>query len=153
LFAIRIPFLNQAIQGDDDIYLKEAAHALVQPLQPANTKYVFRGEEVDLRGHSHPPGNAWPLAVLIVLFGGVKEVPFHIASIGFSLIAVRSVWSFAPRFSPQPLWATLLFMAVPAFVVNGGSLEADLPFLAFWMAACALFFSSRLALAAAAMAA
>jgi hypothetical protein len=32
-----------------------------------------------------------------------------------------------------------LFIAVPAFVVNGNSLETDLPFLAFWMAAVALF--------------
>jgi hypothetical protein len=51
------------------------------------------------------------------------------------------------------VWATLLFIAVPAFVVNGGSLEADLPFLAFWMASIALFLSGRLLLAACAMAA
>jgi hypothetical protein len=51
------------------------------------------------------------------------------------------------------LWATLLFIAVPPFVVNGGSLEADLPFLAFWMASIALFLSGRLRLAALAMAA
>src|SRR2546430_1373532 len=91
VLAIRIPFLNQAIQGDDDIYLKEAAHALIEPLNPAHTKYVFVGDEVDLRGHSHPPGNAWPLAGLILLFGGVKEVPFHAAYIVFSLIAVAAM--------------------------------------------------------------
>jgi hypothetical protein len=49
------------------------------------------------------------------------------------------MWSLARRFSPHPLWAALLFIAVPAFVVNGNSLETDLPFLAFWMAAVALF--------------
>ena len=49
------------------------------------------------------------------------------------------MWSLARRFSPHPLWAALLFVAVPAFVVNGNSLETDLPFLAFWMAAVALF--------------
>jgi hypothetical protein len=61
------------------------------------------------------------------------------------------MWSLARRFSPQPLWAALLFLAVPAFVVNGNSLETDLPFLAFWMAAVALFCAGRLAPAAAAM--
>ena len=61
---IRLPFLNQAIQGDDHIYLTEAEHALVDPLHPNDVKYVFLGDEVDLRGHSHPPGNAWPLAGL-----------------------------------------------------------------------------------------
>lgn len=153
VLLIRLPFLNQAIQGDDHIYLAEAQHALVDPLHPSDVKYIFLGDEVDLRGHSHPPGNAWPLAGLILLFGDVKEVEFHAAYIVFSMIAVWAMWSLANRFSERPVWATLLFLAVPAFVVNGGSLEADLPFLAFWMASIALFLSGRLARAALAMAA
>ncbi len=153
VLVIRLTFLNQAIQGDDHIYLTEAQHALVDPLHPNDVKYVFLGDEVDLRGHSHPPGNAWPLAALLLLFGDVKEIPFHAAYIVFSLIAVWAMWSLACRFSERPLWATLLFIAVPAFVVNGGSLEADLPFLAFWMASIALFLSGRMLLAALAMAA
>ena len=40
---------------------------------------------------------------------------------------------------------------MPAFVVNGTSLETDVPHLAFWMAAIALFTSGRLLLAAAVM--
>jgi hypothetical protein len=152
VLLIRIPFLNQAIQGDDDIYITEAAHAQVDPLHPANTHYVFRGDVVDLRGHSHPPLNAWPLALLVAAFGTVKEIPFHAAYIVFSLIAVWSMWMLARRFSPHPLWATLLFCAVPAFVVNGSSFEPDIPFLAFWMASIALFCSGRVWLAAAAMA-
>src|SRR5438105_10286281 len=143
VLLIRIPFLHQAVQGDDHIYLTEAAHALIDPLHPNDVRYVFMGDEVDLRGHSRPPGNAWPLAALLALFGDVKEIPFHAAYIVFSLTAVWAMWSLAVRFSPQPLWATLLFIAVPAFVVNGGSLEADLPFLAFWMAAVALFCTGR----------
>ncbi len=153
VLLIRLPFLNQAIQGDDHIYLTEAQHALVDPLHPNDVKYVFLGDQVDLRGHSHPPGNAWPLAVLILIFGDVYEVPFHAVYIVFSMIAVWAMWSLACRFSEHPLWATLLWIAVPAFVVNGGSLEADLPFLAFWMASIALFLSGRMVLAALAMAA
>jgi len=152
VLLIRLPFLNQAIQGDDHIYLTEAQHALVDPWHPNDVKYVFLGGEVDLRGHSHPPGNAWPLAALILLFGDVKEIPFHAAYIVFSMIAAWAMWSLACRFSERPVWATLLFIAVPAFVVNGASLEADLPFLAFWMASMALFLSGRLLLAALAMA-
>jgi len=152
VLLIRIPFLNQAIQGDDDIYITEAAHAQVDALHPANTHYVFRGDEVDLRGHSHPPLNAWPLALLVAAFGGVKEIPFHAAYMVFSVIAVWAMWSLARRFSPHPVWATLLFCAVPAFVVNGNSFEPDVPFLAFWMASIALFCAGRAWLAAGAMA-
>ncbi len=152
VLLIRLPFLTQAIQGDDHTYLTEAAHALVEPLHPMHVKDVFLGNEVDLRGHSHPPLDAWILAGLLAVFGDVREVPFHAFYIVFSLIAVAAMWSLARRFSPQPVWATLLLIAVPAFVVNGNSFESDVPFLAFWLAAVALFVADRFALAAVAMA-
>jgi Dolichyl-phosphate-mannose-protein mannosyltransferase len=152
VLLLRLPFLNQAIQGDDDTYISEAQHALIDPLHPAHTTYVFRGVDVDLRGHPHPPLDAWVLAALLAVFGDVKEASFHAAYILFSLVAAAAMWSLARRFSPRPLWASLLFLAVPAFVVNGNSLESDLPFLAFWMAAVALFCAGRLWLAVAAMA-
>jgi len=155
VLLIRIPFWNQAIQGDDTIYLHEAAHALIEPLHPDNTLYVFQGGTVDLRGHPHGPMDAWVLAALLAIFGDVKEIPFHATYTIFSLTAAASMWSLARRYSPQPLWATLMFVAVPVFVVNGNSLETDIPFLAFWLAGVALFESywplSCLFLAAAAM--
>jgi hypothetical protein len=145
---LRLPFLNTPIQGDDHIYLTEAEHTLIDPLHPNNVKYIFMGDEVDLRGHSHPPGNAWPLAALLLLTGDAKEIPFHAAYIVFSLIAVWAVWSLARRFTEHPVWAVLLFIAVPAFVVNGNSLEADLPFLAFWTSSVALLCARRTLLCA-----
>ena len=41
VLLIRLPFLNQAIQGDDHIYLTEAAHALIEPLHPNNFRTCF----------------------------------------------------------------------------------------------------------------
>ena len=152
VLLIRLPFLNQAIQGDDGNYLALAEHAQIEPLHPSNMQYVYQGDLVDARGHPHPPLNAWALALLLAVVGDIREVPFHAAYIVFSLIAAAAMWSLARRFSPRPLWAVLLFLAVPAFVVNGNSLETDVPHLAFWMASIALFVSGRLALAAAAMA-
>jgi len=151
VLLIRLPFLNQAIQGDDPYYLAAAEHAQIDPLHPNHGQYVFLGDRVDLRGFPHPPLNAWFLALLLAAIGDIREVPFHAAYILFSLIAALSMWSLARRFSPQPLWATLLFLAVPAFVINGNSLESDLPFLAFWMAALACFVSGKWIPAAMAM--
>src|SRR6516165_368885 len=108
VLLLRLPFLNQAIQGDDDTYIAEAEHALIDPLHPADTTYVFRGVDVDLRGHPHPPLDAWVLAGLLAVFGDIKEAPFHAAYILFSVVAAASMWSLARRFSPQPLWAVLL---------------------------------------------
>ena len=151
VLLIRLPFLNQAIQGDDVYYLAAAEHAQIDPLDPNHVQYVFLGDRVDLRGFPHPPFNAWFLALLLAVTGDIHEVPYHAAYILFSLIAATAMWSLARRFSPHPLWATLLFLAVPAFVINGNSLESDLPFLAFWMAAVACFAAGRRRWAAAAM--
>ncbi len=151
VLAVRLPFLNQAIQGDDVYYLAGAEHAQIEPLHPNHVSYVFLGDRVDLRGHPHPPGNAWYLGLLLAVLGDIRETPFHAAYLPFSLIAACSAWSLARRFSPHPWWATMLFLATPAFVVNGTSLEADLPFLAFWLASVALFVSGRYKSAAAAL--
>lgn len=141
VLLLRLPFLNEAVQGDDPKFLTSAIHALIDPLHPNHTHYIFTnvGEDVDFRGNPHPPMNAWYLAALLALFGGVHEVPFHAAFIVFSLMAAMAMYGLALRFSPKPVWATLLFLAVPAFVVNGGSFEADVPHLAYFLTGVATF--------------
>lgn len=139
VLALRLPFLNQAVQGDDVLYLTEAEHAQIEPLHPNHTLGPFLGRMVDMRGHPHPPLDAWYLALLLAIFKDVREIPFHAAYIVFSFIAAFSAWWLARRFSPHPLLATLLFLAAPAFVVNGNSFESDVPFVAFWLLAVALY--------------
>lgn len=139
VILLRLPFLHQAIQGDDVDYLYGAEHAQIDPLHPLNTHYMFSGDLVDMRGHSHGPMNSWILAILLAAMGDIREARFHLAYTLFSIIAALAMWSLARRFCERPFAATLLFIAVPAFVVNGNSFEADLPFLAFWMASVALF--------------
>ena len=139
VIALRLPFLHQAIQGDDIDYLYGAEHAQIDPLHPLNTHFMFSGDMVDMLGHSHGPGNSWILAILLAAMGDVREARFHLAYTLFSIIAALAMWFLARRFCERPFAATLLFIAVPAFVVNGNSFEADLPFLAFWMASVALF--------------
>jgi hypothetical protein len=142
VLAVRLPFLDQAIQGDDPYYLYGAEHAQIDPLHPHGARYLFQGDLVDMRGFPHPPLNAWILAGALAVFRDIREVPFHLLYTVFSLVAALSMLSLARRFCEQPLLATLLFLAVPAFVINGNSLETDLPFLAFWTMSIALFVSA-----------
>ncbi len=136
------------MQGDDPYYIKGAQHALIDPLHPTHAKYVFQGDLVDMRGHPHPPLDSWTLAALILLFGDVREVPFHAFYILFSLLAAACTFAIALRFTTKPLIATLLFIVTPAFVINGNSFEADIPFVAFWLAAIAAFIYARYTLCA-----
>lgn len=126
------------MQGDDPYYLYGAEHALIDPLHPASARYIFQGDLVDMRGHPHPPLNLWILALPLAGLGDVREAPFHFYYLLFSLLAALSMWSLARRFCERPLLATFAFLAVPSFVINGTSFEADLPFLAFWMLAVAM---------------
>ena len=142
VLALRLPFLNQAVQGDDVYYLAEAQHAQIEPLHPNHTQAPFLGRMVDMRGQPHPPLDAWSLGLLLAMFKDVREIPFHAAYILFSLIAAFSAWWLARRFSPHPLLATLLFLVTPAFVVNGNSFESDVPFVAFWLLAVAWYVSA-----------
>lgn len=136
---LRLPFIDQAIGGDDVYYLAAAYHGLTDPLHPNHTTYVFEGREVTFQGYPHPPGNAAFLAILLAILKDVREPAFHLAYIGFSLLAVYGMYALARRFSKAPLWATLLFIAVPAFLVNGNTLESDVPLLACWTAGAAAF--------------
>ncbi len=137
--AIRLPFLNHAIQGDDVNYLTAAQHAQIDPLHPGHSKFVFQGAQVTMQGHPHPPGNAWYQSAILALTGDIHEPVYHGAYILFSVIAALSALTLAHRFTHHPLTATLLFLVTPAFLVNGNSLESDLPFLAFWLATIAAF--------------
>lgn len=135
---IRLPFLNQPFQLDDYYYLKAAKHALEDPLHPHHAKYVFLGIEFDMRGHPHPPGNAWILALLLTVLGSAKEIPLHLAWIVFTAGAVWATYSIARRMCPdRALDVTLLASSVPVFNTAGNSLFTDLPFICFWTSAIA----------------
>jgi hypothetical protein len=149
---IRLPFLDHPIQGDDVYYLAIARNVPVDPLHPMQMGYTFQGDRVSMAGHPHPPLNAYILALLIQIFGNIREVPFHAAYLVFSLAAVGAMYRLARRFTDRPLLAGTLFLSVPAFLVNGNSLESDLPFLAFWMAGFAFYFDGRHRLAAGSLA-
>lgn len=137
--ALRAPFLTQPIQGDDIYYLAGAQYAQTNPWHPHQASYLFQGRLVSMAGHPHPPLNSFVLAGLLAVVGDVREAPFHAAYALFSLLAVLSMYFLARRFVARPLLAAMLFAVAPAFIVNGNSLESDLPLVAFWMAAMAVF--------------
>lgn len=137
---LRLPYLWFPVQGDDAFYLAMAQHALIDPAHPNHFKLIAQGTEVDMRGFPKPPGNAWILAATITLAGGeIREPVLHAVYAGFSLLALWAVWELGLVFCAMPHLGVLLFAAVPAFVINGNSLEADLPFVAFFLTALAFF--------------
>jgi len=145
--ATRVIFLEHPIQGDDYYYLASAMYGQTDPLHPGHAHYVFQGKDVDMRGHPHPPLNAWILTAILAMHGQFTETTLHAYYLLFSLLAAISMRALAMRYSPHPIWSTLLMLVCPAFIVSGNSLESDLPFFAFLLTGVTAFFYRKLWLA------
>lgn len=135
----RLAFLDHPIQGDDAFYLAVAQNAQVNPAHPHHFVLRAAGLDVDMRGFVHPPGNGWILGAILAAAGDVRERWFHAVYALFSLGAAVFAWMIARRYASSPALAVLLFVATPAFVINGNSLESDLPFLFFWLGSTAIW--------------
>jgi 4-amino-4-deoxy-L-arabinose transferase-like glycosyltransferase len=134
---LRLPFLDHPIQGDDTFYLAVAQNAQINPAHPHDFTLRAAGLDVDMRGFVHPPGNGWILGAILAIAGDVREPLFHAVYWLFSFGAVAFAWMIASRHTGRPWLAVILFIATPAFVINGNSLESDMPFLFFWLGAVA----------------
>lgn len=136
---LRLPFIDHPVQGDDAFYLAVAQNAQVNPLHPHHFVLRAAGLDVDMRGFVHPPGNGWILGAILAAVGDVRERWFHAVYSLLSLGAVTFAWIIARRYAKNPALALLLFITTPAFVINGNSLESDLPFLFFWLGSVAVW--------------
>ena len=149
---VRAPFLDEAVQGDDVYYLLIAENARADPWHPMQMGFRLQGETVWAAGHTRPPGNAYLLAALLTVFGGMNEAAFHAVYAVFSLLALMGAYFLARRFTARPLIGALCVAAAPPFLVNGNKLESDLPMLAFLTVGAALLVHRRFAGAAVALA-
>lgn len=140
--ACAIPFLQQPFHMDDNFYMDMARNALVKPLYPNDTPYVFEGRYLpDMGSHSHPPFVTYFLAVLQRLAGEGpgREWIYHFAALAFPILAVWAFYFLCARFVARPLWPSLALVACPLFLVMQHSLMTDVPTVAFWLAAIAAF--------------
>jgi len=137
-----LPFLSQPLHMDDNFYMDMARNARVHPLHPYDVPYDFGGFHLpDMASHSHPPLQAYFLAA-IQRFAGegeAREWIYHGAALIFPLLAAVAMYFVAARFVERPLWPSLALAACPLVLVMEHTLMADMPTLAFWLAAVACF--------------
>lgn len=77
-------------------------------------------------------------APLISLFGE-RETWLHIFFLPFSLITIISMYILSKRFTNRRFLTTLCFLITPAFVVTSQNIMLDIPLLAFFLSALAIF--------------
>ncbi len=140
--AFSLPFLGQPFHMDDNFYLDMARNALDKPLFPNDTPYVFEGRLLpDMGSHSHPPLHTYFLALVLRLTGGGAgtEWVFHVCALIYPLMAVVGFYFISMRFLETPVWPALMLACTPLFMVMQHTLMTDVPTLAWWLVAIALF--------------
>jgi 4-amino-4-deoxy-L-arabinose transferase-like glycosyltransferase len=140
--ACSIPFLAQPFHMDDGFYLDMARNAQTHPFFPNDTPYVFQGIQwPDMGSHSHPLLQTYFLAAIMHFFGEGPgtECIYHLLALLYPILAVLSFHFIGARYLDRPLWPAALLACAPLFLVMQHTLMADVPMLAFWLAAIAFF--------------
>ncbi len=138
--AVNIPFLNQVFHMDDGIYLLIAENIPHHPWFPQDRPVYFEGlYGSDLASTEHP----WPLTSYLVAlcaaFGGLSERPLHSVFLVFPVAIACSTYSIARRLTRHAVLASLTVVTLPAVYVMSHVLMTDVPLLAMWLTATALF--------------
>jgi 4-amino-4-deoxy-L-arabinose transferase-like glycosyltransferase len=79
------------------------------------------------------------MSLIMRLTGSDSEAPLHAGFVIFPMIAGISMYFLARKFTTSALAAALLFLVTPAVMVLSHTLMADVPMIAIWMAATALY--------------
>ncbi len=138
VLALTIPFINQAFHWDDRDFIDQARVTVQDPLQFNFVDYQERGIYRQTMVFRHPPLLSYYMAAFIKA-GGESEALLHGAFLIFPLIAAVSMYSLGRRFTRHPIIASLLLVFTPGFLVLSHTVMGNLPGVALWLAATALF--------------
>lgn len=142
-FAVNVPFLNQAFHMDDGIYLLLSQNVRQSPWFPEDEPAYFEGLcTKDLASTEHPwPFTIYLLALSSFISGDVSEMRLHFPFLVFPLAISCSMYFLGRRFTGHPIFATLLVVTMPVLYVMSHTLMTDVPLLALWLSATAVFCS------------
>ncbi len=137
--ACLLPWINKAFCVDDPLFLWAAAQIQAHPLD-------FYG--VDVNWYSvpqplydvmkNPPLAAYYIAGAAELFGW-SEPALHAVFLLPAIGAVWGTWFLARLLCGRPVWAALLGLATPAFLVSSSNVMCDTMMLCLWTWSIALW--------------
>ena len=128
VLAVLVPFSGRAFFMDDWYYYDAAGKVFNQPLKPY--EFFTDSENGRVKGwdtekspsSKNPPLMLYVLGALIRVSGGnVRFV--RIAMYLFPLLAALLMYAVAKRFTYSPMFATLLVISTPAFLVTANGMS------------------------------
>ena len=134
--AVLLPFLDKAFTMDDTVFMREAVHALSDPLHPTAFDMVWT-HKLERLSTIVPTGPfmAWLLLPAAALGGA--EWAAHAMQLMMLAVACVATVSLALRLGLEPRWAAaagLLLAGSPAVLGMGGTAMPDVPAMAFGIA-------------------
>ena len=134
-----LPFVGKPLHIDDPLFVWTARRILQAPLD-------FYGFEINWYDRVEPMAEVMknpPLVAYwhagVVWLAGFREVALHLGALLWAVAAALGAYALARRLSARPLLATLSGVVTPAFLVTATSLGSDIPMLALWLWAIALW--------------
>ena len=129
-----LPFVGRPLHVDDPMYVWAGRHIA------AGHWADFYGFTVNWeRPHEpmwavmqNPPLTSFYMAAASAVVGW-GEVGLHGAFLPLSVLTVVGTYRIAARFCGRPLWAAVLLLGCPGFLVSATTLMADLPLLCPWV--------------------
>lgn len=132
LLAAVGPFLGRALHVDEPLFVWAARQIDRAPLD-------FYGFEVNWTGTPEPmheffmnPPLTSAYVALVARLAGWNETALHAAFVPVALAALIGTFALASRFSSRPLFAALVTLSTPAFLVSSTMVMSDTLAVAFW---------------------
>ena len=137
-FLFALPFLDKAVQQDDWAYVVVSKFLIEEPATVLDRETVYQGEQHFARdGIFHGP-------VWLVLLGLAQQLVDglllgHLLQAAFLALTAAAIASLAARLGAPPVPTALALVLSPAPLVLSGALMTDLPMVALFSAALAVF--------------
>ena len=132
--TITLPFLNQALHIDDQVFLMGADIIARTPLRPHTARVDLFGDQIPwIRANQHPPGLPYYLALVRGLTGS-SEVALHLWMLPFLALFALATWKLAQELGVHPGWATLALLCAAPVMVSSHTLMTDVPLAALFYA-------------------
>jgi hypothetical protein len=131
--ACLLPFISKAFHIDDPLFVWCARHLQSHPFDFYGFNLNWEGREVSMSAVTqNPPVAAYYLALVGALFGW-SEAALHAGFLLPSVAAVIGTYLLARHFCSHPLWAALVTLTAPVFLLSSSSVMCDTMMVALWV--------------------
>lgn len=139
VFVLTVPFINQPFNQDDRDFVEFARASSSDITKLKLENYTYGGKFFRNFRNPHGPLLTTYLGIPLRMGAAESEALFHGMYLIFPLIGAFSMYYLARRFTRHPLFATLLLLFTPGFLVLSHTLMDNLPGLSLALAMVAVF--------------